>query len=168
MKQLKKYLLILPMSLLLAACCFNGNCPDEDIIPRDSYSPVIISREQLEASIFAQPAQSTTKSGKIYIKGNYMYITEVNKGFHVYNYANPENAIKTAFINVPGATDLAIRNNIIYINQAVDLVTLNYDQTSNTIVSSHRNRNVFPTKVGPNGEQAYPNRDEIVIDWTLN
>ena len=122
----------------------------------------------MESSVFAQPEQTIYNSGKIYIKGNYMYITEVNKGFHVYNYSNAENPVKTAFINVPGATDLAIRNNIIYINQAVDLVTINYDQTTNTIISTHRNRNVFPTKVAPNGQMANPNRDEIVIDWTPN
>ena len=157
----------MPMSLLFAACCWNGDCPDSNI-PRTNYSPVIISRAQLESSVFAQPEQTIYNSGKIYIKGNYMFITEVNKGFHVYNYSNAENPVKTAFINVPGATDLAIRNNIIYINQAVDLVTINYDQTTNTIISTHRNRNVFPSKVAPNGQMAYPNRDEIVIDWTPN
>ncbi len=157
----------MPVSLLFAACCWNGNCPDNNI-PRTNYSPVIITRAQLESSVFAQPEQTIYNSGKIYIKGNYMFITEVNKGFHVYNYSNAENPVKTAFINVPGATDLAIRNNIIYINQAVDLVTINYDQTTNTIISTHRNRNVFPSKVAPNGQMAYPNRDEIVIDWTPN
>jgi len=122
----------------------------------------------MEASVYTQPQQNKYKSGKIYIKDNFMFITDVNKGFHVYNYSNPENPLKVAFINVPGATDLAIRNNIIYINQAVDLITLEYDPLSNTINSLHRNRNVFPSKVGPNGEMAYPNRDEIVIDWTPN
>ena len=167
MKSFTKYLAYPLILLLFGACCLGGDCPDMNP-PRTSYTPVIISRAQLEASVLAQPEQSIYKSGKIYIKGNYMFISEVNKGFHVYNYSNPENPIKTAFINVPGATDLAIRNNIIYINQAVDLVTLNYDQSSNTINSIHRNRNVFPPKVGPNGEIPSPTRDQIVIDWTPN
>lgn len=168
MKKLLSYVGFMPVLLLFAGCCFSGDCNDDDFNLPNQFSPVIISRAELEASVSAQPQQTIVKSGKIYIKDDLMFINDVNKGFHVYNYSNPENPVKTAFINVPGATDLAIRNDIIYINQAVDLVTIEYNASSNVIVSSHRNRDVFPTKVAPNGQSAYTNNDEIVINWTQN
>lgn len=140
---------------------------DDDVEPtQNNYTPVIISRTELENSVQALPPQNIIQSGKIYIKDNYMFINEVNKGFHVYNYDNPQNPIKIGFIQIPGATDLAIRNNIIYINQAVDLVTLSYNDNNNTISVTDRNRNVFPTKVSPQGFTAGASENMIVIDWT--
>lgn len=168
MQKIIKLIGILPAVLLLSSCCFYGNCDDEPAVIQNQFSPVIISRANLESAVSTQPATTMIKSGKIYIKGDLMFITDVNKGFHVYNYSNAENPIKTAFIRVPGATDLAMRNNTIYINQAVDLLTINYDAANNTITSSFRNRNVFPQKTAPNGQFAQTSIDEVVIDWTQN
>lgn len=166
MRKLFTYVGLFPILFLFVSCCYTGNCDDE--LNVNSYSPVIITRAALEASVIAEPQQNIFQSGKIYIKENLMFITDVNKGFHVYDYSNPENPVKTAFIKVPGATDLAIRNDIIYINQAVDLVTIKYNASTNSINSLHRNRNVFPSKVAPNGQMAYTNNDDVVINWTRN
>jgi hypothetical protein len=38
-----------------------------------------------------QNAQPIIKSGKIYIKDDLMFINDVNKGFHVYDYTDPKN-----------------------------------------------------------------------------
>ncbi|MDR6967173.1 hypothetical protein J2X31_001180 [Flavobacterium arsenatis] len=165
-----KKLLFTLFSLLIFTVVLNS-CwtprQDDDFVPiPNNYTPVIISRTELENSVEALPPQNVIQSGKIYIKDNFMFINEVNKGFHVYNYSNPQDPVKIGFIKIPGATDLAIRNNIIYINQAVDLVTLTYNQTNNSISVSNRNRNVFPTKVSPQGFEANVNENMIVIGWT--
>lgn len=95
-----------------------------------------------------------------------MFVNDINKGFHVYNYTNPTSPVKLGFIKILGATDLAIRDNTIYINQAVDLVTLNYNSANNSAQVLHRNKNVFPQKVSPLGNYAYEsNENNIVIDW---
>jgi hypothetical protein len=44
----------------------------------------------LETSIAFQNAQPI-KSEKIYIKDDLMFINDVNKGFHVYDYTDPKN-----------------------------------------------------------------------------
>ncbi len=168
MKRAFKLIGILPLLLLFSSCCFYGNCDDEPMVLPNQFTPVIVSRASMESAVSTQPPTAMIKSGKIYIKGDLMFITDVNKGFHVYNYSDAENPVKTAFITAPGATDLAIKNNIIYINQAVDLLTINYDATNNIILSAFRNRNVFPTKPAPNGQYAYTSDDEIVIDWIQN
>ena len=96
-----------------------------------------------------------------------MFVNDVNKGFHIYDYSNPKNPIRTNFINVPGATDLAIKGNTIYINQAVDLVTATFNPATKIFTVTNRNRNVFPQKQAPNGFQGYTKENEIIIDWNL-
>ncbi|SHG03275.1 hypothetical protein SAMN05444372_1021 [Flavobacterium micromati] len=96
-----------------------------------------------------------------------MFVNDVNKGFHVYDYSNPKSPVRTNFINVPGATDLAIRDNTIYINQAVDLVTATYNITTKKFTVTNRNKNVFPQKQAPNGQSEYTKDNQVIIDWTL-
>lgn len=161
---MKKTVLLLLVSIMLASCWL-PNEPNE--FPRQEYQPVIITRNVLETSIAFQNAQPIVKSGKIYIKGDLMFINDVNKGFHVYDYTNPSKPERLYFIKAPGATDLAIKGNTIYINQAVDLVTATFDPTTRIFKVTNRNKNVFPQKQAPNGFQGYTKENEIIIDWNL-
>lgn len=161
---MKKTVLLLLVSIMLASCWL-PNEPNE--FPRQEYQPVIITRNVLETSIAFQNAQPIVKSGKIYIKGDLMFINDVNKGFHVYDYTNPSKPERLYFIKAPGATDLAIKGNTMYINQAVDLVTATFDPTTRIFKVTNRNKNVFPQKQAPNGIFGYTKDDEIIIDWNL-
>lgn len=153
--------------LLLIACTFSSCWPTAPNEPweENQYKPVLLQRSVFEKSIVVEKPQTIIKSGKIYIKGDLMFINDVNKGFHVYDYSDPKNPVGLQFIKVPGATDLAIIENIIYINQAVDLVTLTYDSTTKKISITNRNKNVFPQKKSPNGFSGNPDENEIIIDW---
>jgi hypothetical protein len=167
MKTIVKFSLLFLLSTTFTSCiCVFGNCGEQSLPPEEIYKPVLLDRAAFESSIEIQAPQSIIKSGKIYIKDNLMFLNDSNKGFHVYNYTNPEKPSKIGFIKIVGATDLAIRDNIIYINQAIDLVTLSYDSTSNTMKVLHRNKNVFPQKLSPLGDYPYEaNENKIVIDW---
>jgi len=161
---MKKSFLIITIVILLS-CIFKSCIRPVDDEPKDPFSPTILDRTAFENSVKSLPNQPIVKSGKIYIKDNLMFINEENKGFHVYDYTNPENPLRIGFIQILGATDLAIRDNTIYINQAVDLVTLEYNLSSNSIVIKHRNKNVFPQKSSPNGTVATTTENQIVVDW---
>jgi hypothetical protein len=168
MKKALQLTILLLITFLCKSCLWSG--PDDPPMTNQDgyYNPVIIERSELESSIKTLPPQSIYKSGKIYIKDDLMFINDVNKGFHVYNYTNPENPILIGFIQTLGATDLAVRGNLIYINQAVDLVTLEYNSSNNTLIEKHRNRNVFPQKTAPNGQYGNASENQIIIDWKLN
>jgi hypothetical protein len=162
MKTNIKLALFLILYITCSSCCWKGNCGD----PVEQLKPILLDRTTFENSVKTLPTQSIIKSGKIYIKDNLMFVNDSNKGFHVYNYTNPETPVKIGFIQILGATDLAIRDNIIYINQAIDLVTLSYNATNNSIQLLHRNKNVFPQKISPTGSISYEaNENKIVIDW---
>lgn len=159
MKHLK--LFTLAAFLLLLSCT---GVDDAGLRPVGMYEAVILDRATFESSVQAMPAQPIITSGKIYVKGQFLFINEVNKGFHVFDYQNPQNPQPLGFIQVLGATDLAVRDNNIYINQAVDLVTLTYN-ADNSLTVTKRNRNVFPQKISPDGVYGVVNPDEIIINW---
>ena len=152
-------LLVLLVSLNSMKC--------EEIRESSSYEPVVLGRAEFESAVTLYPARPIYRAGKIYIKDDLMFLNEINAGFHVYDYSTPTAPTAIAFINIPGATDLAIRDNIIYINQAVDLVTLSYNTGSDQLEVLFRNRNVFPPKMSPDGFFNSED-DEIVIEWIQN
>lgn len=162
MKNPLRFPLFFLVALLLSSC---WGIPNEEDVPTQNYEPVLMIRTEFENAVKALAPKEIVKSGKIYIKDNLMFINDVNKGFHVYNYSNPQNPIKISFIQIPGATDLALRNNIIYINQAVDLVTLEYNPVGNLINVTKRIKEVFPQKIAPDGFSSQNGSDKIVIDW---
>ena len=166
MKNLKLllYSAALVTTFSLQSCFYNYH--DDDNFPPPQYSqyePVILSREQLQSSIKMTAPKSMIKAGKIYVKDNFIFITDENKGFHIYNNSNPNAPQLTGFLEVPGATDMAIKNNTIYINQAVDLVAVSISNNSVTI--HKRIQNTFPQKISPDGWQHYAGENEIIVDW---
>lgn len=62
-----------------------------------------------------------------------------------------ENPQPLAFIEIPLATDLAIRGNILYVHHAVDLISFSYSVSNNRLLILHRERNVFPELQSPDG-----------------
>ena len=147
-------------SLLLAGCF--GGIGEE---PQSEYKAVVMTRTEFEKSVTLESVKPITTSGKIYIKDNLLLINDVDLGFHVYYYVNAQTPIKIAFIKIPGATDVAIRNNILYINQAVDLVAINYDPNTGEMTVTNRNRNVFPPKMSPDGFHHNTADNKVVISW---
>lgn len=161
----------------LASCLCFQSCwlvspvdePNNFDIALSNYEPVIISRSELEASTIIESPKTIQNSGKIYVKDELLFINERNKGFHVFNNSNPENPVKIAFIKVLGSSDLAVKNNILYINNATDLITLTADLATNTIEITKRIANTFPQMISPEGFQYNNlNDNQIIIDWILN
>ena len=157
-------LLVFAICFLFFGCFGNwGNNNNDN--PTPQYNPVIIDRTTFENSVKTMTNQNVLTSGKIYIKDNLMFVNDVNKGFHVFNYFNADNPVKIGFIQALGCTDLAIRNNVFYINQATDLLTLSYNPANNSIIILSRNKNVFPQKIAPNGETETVTNNQIIINW---
>ncbi|MCW4470522.1 hypothetical protein OGH69_16240 [Flavobacterium sp. MFBS3-15] len=165
MKHLRLMLAGLPV-LLLAGCEGYGD-PDNVVLttpPPQQFEPIVMNRDEFEAAVQVMPEQAITKAGKIYIKNGLLFINDVRKGFHVYNYTDPANPVPMGFINIPGSTDLAMRAHVIYINQATDLVVMSYSEDG-TITLVGRNRDVFPSMPSPDGTIDNVADDEVIIGW---
>ncbi len=158
-----KLLLILPIALLLHSCWGWGTGEVDDMPPESAYKAVTMPRSTFENAINLTSAKPVFKAGKIYIKDDLMFVTEENDGFHIYDYSNAASPRQIGYLQIPGATDVAIRGNNLYINQAVDLVTLVYQ--NNQITLGGRTRNIFPQKASPDGRWANVSNDQIIVNW---
>ncbi|AWH85231.1 hypothetical protein HYN59_08915 [Flavobacterium album] len=152
---------------MLAGCYGYGSGDDVVLTdpPPASYQAVVMDRGEFEAAVHMMPVQPITKAGKIYIKDNFLFINDVNKGFHVFNYTDPLNPMPLGFLNIPGATDLAMSDNVMYVNQATDLVTMQFQDVGNTVIVTKRNKDVFPVLLSPNGTVGQVADNEVVIGW---
>ncbi|MBW2961437.1 hypothetical protein [Mesonia aestuariivivens] len=118
-----KHLLLLFSCAICLQSCIRWN-DDDEIIAESNYEAITQSRDIFENSITLESSKPINTAGKIYVKDNYIFINEVKEGFHVFNNINPEEPEAISFISVPSATDLAIRDNIIYVHHFVDLVAI--------------------------------------------
>lgn len=172
--QLMKLIKILLFTFLLVifqSCIWNNEPDDMPTEPafQSNYTAVTIQRAELESSTAFESPRSIINSGKIYVKGSYLFINEKNEGFHVFDNSNPENPLNIGFLKVLGSSDLAVKDDIIYVNNAVDLIAIQADYTTSSIEITKRIPNTFPQMISPDGFQFYNSQqDDIVIAWTLN
>ena len=167
-----KFPLFFLIVLGLNGCCIFGDCEDDgfenDPLAFSQYEPVYLDRGILEQSVRLMEPIPILNSGKIYIKDNLLFVGEARKGFHVFDNTNPENPVKIKFIEVPGSTDLAIRNNVLYVNQATDLIAARFNVASNELSVTKRVENMFPELLSPDGYYANDLPDNsVVVDWKL-
>lgn len=164
---MKKILFLFITALTLQSCWYHGDDNQLEVDPMESsFKPVTMNREIFESTIAVNAPRNIEDAGKIYVNGDMVFINERNKGFHVLDNRDPENPVNISFIEIPLATDLAIRNNTIYVHHAVDLVAMKYNTSSVEIM--HRERNVFPRLNSPDGflaEDFDLDEDEIIIGY---
>ncbi|PNQ72711.1 hypothetical protein C1T31_11255 [Hanstruepera neustonica] len=175
MKQKLFKLFTFSISLILMGCFgYNGNDDDDgpNTIdwPQSAYSPVFMDREEFETTTELLPPQTIVNSGKIYVKDALLFINEVHEGFHIINNANPENPQNIAFLKVIGSSDISIKNNSLYVDNAVDLIALRINDTYDSVEITKRITDIFPNPlaISPDGHQAAYSEGLIVVDWELN
>jgi len=162
-----RIIILLMLCFSLQSCWLLLGGGDDDLpnFNNTQFEPVTMQREAFEEAFEMTTPQVLTKPGKIYIKDHFLFVNDVNKGFQIYNYVNPSQPIPLVYLKVPGATDVAVRDNLLFINQAVDLITVLYDTSTQGFSVIDRDRNMFPQKRAPNGQWYNANENEIIIDW---
>jgi hypothetical protein len=116
-------------------------------------------------------AQPIVKPGKLYRYGNFILINEQYKGVHLIDNQNPKAPVNLAFIQVPGNVDFAVKNNMLYVDNAVDLVAINLQDVHNIKISK-RVRNAFPALPPPDNLRGHyylgeVPQDAVIVGWEL-
>ena len=138
---------------------------------RQAYAPVYAKLADLSA-IATVPPQATTKAGKIYAYGNYIFQNDLNTGIHIIDNSTPANPKKVAFLKIPFSTEIAIKGNYLYTNSVSDLLVFNLASPQQPQLVK-RVSNAFPII-----SQTYPPQNNvyfecanaekgIVVDWEL-
>ena len=134
--------------------------------------PVYMSYIELRSAVKSEVPQSLKNPGKIYFKGGYIFINEELKGIHVIDNRDPHNPENVTFIEIPGNMDMAIKNNILYADSYVDLVSIDITDLNNP-VEVDRVTNVFPYTIPQikDGNYLMAEIDEnkgVVVDWEID
>lgn len=127
----------LMMSIVLFSSCIKDiETPERE----KAWVPVYISPEASH-EIKLKSAQPTINGGKIYAWNDYLFQVESNQGIHIYTLENKK-PIPHSFIQILGAQEIALKNNILYSNNINDIVSIDL-QNLEEITLLSRVENVF-------------------------
>lgn len=146
------------------------SCQDETYVEYTANSPVYMSYSDLRKSVSIETTRELVNPGKIYFKGDVLFINEYMKGIHVVDNSDPSNPVRRSFINIPGNVDIAIRGNFLYADSYIDLVVLDITDL-NAPVEIDRKEAIFQYTL-PEYDETYAlgTIDEakgVVVSWEI-
>lgn len=152
-------LLVLLLCPLFFQSCFKDRCTRE--VTHVKTTPVYKTLSEIRADIQFEAARELQKPGKIYYYDNYLFINEQREGVHIFDNENPEQPIPIGFLSIPGNVDIAIRNNTLYADNYIDLLSISINDLENPVLLK-RVEDAFP-HFGTNGDQilVYYEHEEI-------
>jgi len=148
---------LLGISVLLEGCSDKCQLSSEYVY----YEPVYTPLNDLRASVRVDDPKPLESVGKIYYKGETLFVNEPGNGIHIINNSDPSHPVAVKFLSVPGSFELAVKGNILYTDSYVDLVAFDISNLSN-IHEVGRLQNVFQN-VSSMGFIA--NAQGVVTDW---
>ena len=139
---MKKLLLLFSILLFSGASIYYG----------PEYIPMLMDRTELEASVqLVSSALPIRNPGRIYIYQNWLLLVEQYKGIHLIDNADPANPVRKGFLRVPGCQSMAVRNGVLYVDNAVDLVGFQFDLNTMQGQELVRSRKALPEINCPDG-----------------
>ncbi|HRO45016.1 hypothetical protein [Agriterribacter sp.] len=127
-------------------------------------APVLKAKADVLAAINGNPSEAVQQAGKIYIKGKFIYLNEVDKGIHIIDNSDPSKPSQVAFLNIPGNRDIAVKGNTLYADMYSDLLAIDISNPKKVSVTN-RIANFFMTKMYIYGYGSAINDEYIAVDW---
>jgi hypothetical protein len=146
------------------------SCEDKRLQTYTANVPVYMSYEDLRKAVAPEGPRVIEQPGKIYFKDTYIYINEYMEGVHVVDISDPSNPTAVAYIPVPGNIDMAIKDDILYLDSYIDLVLVDIsDPEQPEIVNRLEDMLEYTT---PDFDPDYPvarvDRDKgVVTGWEV-
>ena len=159
-------------SFLWITICLWGlfSCQIEEDLVINGWRPLYQGEADLTVS--SSPAQPIEEAGKIYKYGPYILVGETGQGIHVFDNNDPSNPTGIAFINVPLNEDMAIRNDVMFVDIGRDVVAVDVSDWANVQeigrLSGIYNRS---DALYPEGQFGYfecvDTSRGVVVDWAF-
>src|SRR5687768_9403422 len=138
--------------------CVKDNCTRRYVY----WEPVYRTKDEVRANVKNNPVREIERPGKIYIRGNYIFLNEVDRGIHIIDNSNKAAPRNIAFIDIPGNLDMAVKGSILYADLYTDLVAIDISNPAQIVVKKFT-ENIFPERYYGNGFSQ--NRTMIIQDW---
>lgn len=107
------------MTGVLTSCYIEEETPTSEGV---GFKPVYAPAS--EAGISVMPPRELNDPGKIYLYDRYLLVNEIGEGIHVFDNVDPAMPEPLVFISIPGNTEMAVRNNILYVNHLGSIAAL--------------------------------------------
>ncbi len=164
---MRQYLISIPVvviTLLALSGCVKENC--QNITKTKIYLPLYKSMSEVRAaSELTLPGREIEQTGKIYVKGKYILVSEPSKGIHIIDNSDPKAPRNIAFINVMGNVDMAVQGNILYADNYRDLMLFDISDMSN-VRFVKRFENALGYSVDTRGRwMGIPQGDSLLIGY---
>ena len=108
--------------------CLKDQC--ETTYTYTAYNPVYMTPESMRESIRLEDERALKNPGKIYFYKQMVFINELGKGVHVFDNSDYSNPTNLGFINIPGNYDVAIKEDVMYVDNSYDLISLDISSIS--------------------------------------
>ncbi len=126
------------------------------------YKPIYRTTAEVRANIRSNAPRAVEHPGKIYVRGNYLFLNETDRGIHVFDNSNPAQPRSIAFVDIPGNLDMAVKGNTLYADLYTDLVAIDITNP-NQVVLKKVVEDIFPHRA----YTGYFNNDttKVIVDW---
>lgn len=106
-------------------------------------TPVYMSYDELRDAVAVEEPRAMSEMGRLVLYQDHLFINERNKGLHVIDNADPSAPQAIGFINIPGNTDVSIRDGYLYADSFIDLVVIDIRDPAQ-VMEVNRQIDVFP------------------------
>lgn len=161
-----KTMLWLVIPVLFSQCTVDEESPAETEV-KNGLRPVYLSYDEMRQITSSGP-RALQHPGKIYVRGRFLFINETGQGIHIIDNQNPATPQNMAFLSIPGNVDMAVKGNVLYADNTIDLVALDISNPLEVKLLK-RVQNTFPyqsypSQTGVQFECADPAKG-VVIRW---
>lgn len=140
MKQSIISLATILMLTLLFQSCLQDKC--EGIREFRRYDPVYLTAAQIRQAVTLESPRDLVNPGKLYIYNDILFINEQGHGIHLYDNVDPSNPVQLGFYPIVGNFDIAIKNNILYADNVMDIISLDITNLAAPVLV-HREEEAF-------------------------
>ncbi len=128
--------------IFMVSSCMQDTCTRE--MTYTKYTPIFMSINDIRQDAVFANSRDLEKPGKIYYYNNYIFVNELREGIHIIDNTNPSSPQNLGFIEIKGNVDMAVRNNILYADNYMDLLAIDISNPLAPVQMS-RQQSVFPT-----------------------
>ncbi|MEZ4988412.1 MAG: hypothetical protein R2795_25870 [Saprospiraceae bacterium] len=136
-----------PLLAILAFSLSLNSCLKDDCSREVTYLtsvPVFKNKNDIrQGTLVAEAPRNIQNPGQFYYYDQHILIAEQDQGIHIIDNHNPEAPQPVAFLAIEGADNMAIKNNILYVNNYIDLLTIDISDVRNATLLS-RTEDMFP------------------------
>lgn len=118
--------------LIFVALIGLSSCQDRVVQTYEANTPIYQSLEEWRQTQFQMEGpRALEHPGKIYIYNNYLIVNELYRGVHFFDNTNPSSPTALGFLPVLANADIAIKDNVMYLDTYLDLLAFDITDIQN-------------------------------------